>query len=173
MKKLLTILFVTAITFLPFSIQSLYAQSFQEEDLVINAGIGLGTTFSTFNANFGLPIGAGIEYGITTLESGSIGFGGDVGFVSGSGITMTTFGIRGSYYFTELLELDEPNLDTYAGLGIYYRNFSYENTTIDWGSGAYAAFHVGARYYFSESVGAYAEIGNNWGWFNLGVVLDI
>lgn len=172
MKKLLTVLILIS-GFVSLVPKDVSAQSFQEEDLVINAGIGFGTTFSTFNSNFGLPIGAGVEYAITSLDTGSIGIGGDIGFVSATGVTMTTFGARGSYYFTEVLELENPKLDTYAGLGLYYRNYSVSGSSVNWGSGVYAAFHVGARYYFTEIIGGYAELGNNWGWLNIGVAIKI
>ena len=56
--------------------QSDYA--FQEGDLVLNAGIGLGTTF-TFAGSLGLPFGAGVEYGITD----AMGVGGFLGYASG------------------------------------------------------------------------------------------
>lgn len=38
-------------------------QSFQDGDLIINAGIGLGSTF-VFAGGLGLPLGGGMEYGV-------------------------------------------------------------------------------------------------------------
>ncbi len=177
MKKLLVIIFAATFVFATSSITN-FAQAqdtggIQEGDLVINAGIGFGTTFSTFGANFGLPFGANVEYGITDLETGSIGLGGDFGISSGSGVTMTTFGARGSYYFNDLFDIENPDLDVYSGLGLYYRNFSISGTTSNWGTGVYAAFHAGVRYYFSDNIGGFAELGNNWGWLNLGVAIKL
>lgn len=172
MKKLLTRTVVTLFLFAALSSQNAVSQNFQEGDFVINAGIGLGTTFATYGGGFGLPFGAGAEYGIKDLETGSIGIGGDVGYVGGSGVSMTTFGVRGSYYLTEVFGIENDDLDLYAGLGIYYRNFSFSGFG-NWGSGVYPGFHAGARYYFADNIGGFAELGNNWGWLNIGVVFKL
>lgn len=147
------------------------APVFQESDIVINAGLGLGSTYS-WAGSLGLPFGAGVEYGITDLETGSIGVGGDFGMISGSGLTITYIGARGSYHFNELMELENNDLDLYGGLGLYYRNFSYSGSG-SFGSGITAAFHVGTRYYFSENFGIYGELGNNWGWLNAGAIFRL
>lgn len=170
MKKRLILKFTVLIF---AGISSLKAQSFSEEDLVLQAGIGLGTTFGTYGTGFGLPLGAGVEYGIKDLEKGAIGIGGDFGFVSASGVTVTSFGARGSYYLTELFEIDNEDLDIYTGLGLYYRNFNVSGSPYNWGSGVYPAFHAGARYYFSDNIGGFAELGNNWGWLNVGVAFKL
>ena len=36
-----------------------------------------------------------------------------------------TIGVRGSYHFNELLNLDNDKIDLYAGLGLGYRNISW------------------------------------------------
>jgi len=152
------------------------AQSFSEGDFVINAGIGLGTTFATYGAGgFGLPIGGGVEYGITDLETGSIGIGADIGYVGSDFVSVLTFGARGSYYLTEVFNIDNEKLDIYAGLGLYYRDYNIKGlgSAWDWGSGVYPAFHAGARYFFADNIGAYAELGNNWGWLNIGVTFKL
>ncbi|TYP95149.1 hypothetical protein LX73_0444 [Fodinibius salinus] len=182
MKKLLTYGWLI-LGFTLFSAYSTNAQDnmatsypFQEGDLVINAGIGLGATYSTFGGGgLGLPLGAGAEYGVADLETGIIGVGGDFGFISGSGVSILYIGGKGSYHFNELLELGNDNLDLYGGLGLYYRNYSFSNSFVssNVGSGMVAAFHLGARYYFSEQLGAYAELGNNWGWLNIGVAFKL
>ena len=87
------------------------AQSFQESDIIVNAGIGLGSTYSWVGLS--LPIGGGLEYGVKDLEVGSIGVGGDIGFISGGGLTITYLGAKGSYHFNELFELEDDNLDIY------------------------------------------------------------
>lgn len=170
MKKISYVVFSTLLA-LVFTTNT-QAQNFQEGDFLINAGIGLGTTFATYGGGFGLPLGGGVEYGITDLETGSIGIGGDVGYVGGSGVSMTTFGVRGSYYLTEVFDVDNEKLDLYAGLGIYYRNFSFSDFG-NWGSGVYPAFHAGGRYYFADNIGGFAELGNNWGWLNVGLVIKL
>lgn len=169
MKKLITttILF-TGLVF--FSISTISAQSFQKDDVIINAGIGLGGTYSW--SGLGLPLGGGVEFGVSDLDVGSIGVGGDIGFVSGSGLTITYIGGRASYHFNELFELENDDLDIYGGLGIYYRNFSYSGNQT-FGSGMLASFHAGTRYYLSDNVGIYGELGNNWGWLNIGAIFKL
>ncbi|EIM76779.1 hypothetical protein A3SI_08711 [Nitritalea halalkaliphila LW7] len=150
-----------------FSAQS---QTFQEKDVVLNAGIGFGTVYS---AGMGgtLPIGAGVEFGVTQLEKGVLGVGGEIGYAGFSGFSITYIGGRASYHFAELVDL-EDDWDFYGGLGIYYRSFStgFEGIRV---GGIFPAFHAGARYYFSERLGAYGEIGNTYGWLNLGVVFKL
>ena len=169
MKKLIlsTVLFFGLI----FSnLSDAAAQSFQKDDLIINAGIGVGGTYSW--AGLGLPLGGGVEYGVSDLEVGSIGVGGDLGFVSGSGLTITYIGGRASYHFNELFEVENEELDIYGGLGIYYSSFSYSGGG-SFANGMIASFHAGTRYYLSDNVGIYGELGNNWGWLNIGAIFKL
>ncbi len=161
---------VLCIGFMIFVQSNANAQTFKEGDLIVDAGIGLGSTYSW--SGLGLPLGAGLEYGMTNLEVGSIGIGGNIGFVSGNNLTIFYIGGRGSYHFNELLELEDDKVDLYAGLGIYYRNFNYSGGR-SFGSGLIGSFHAGGRYYFSENLAGFAELGNNWAWLNVGIALKI
>lgn len=146
------------------------AQSFVEGDMVINGGIGLGTTYS-WGAGLGLPFGGGLEYGITNLETGAIGIGGTVGYVGGTGLSILYIGGKGSYHYP--LENNE-DWDLYGGLSLLYRNFNWGSNFISANtSGVTVGFHLGARYYFSDNVGIYAELGNNWAWLNAGVAFKL
>lgn len=109
--------------------------AFQKGDVVINAGIGLGTTFA-FTGSLGLPFGGGVEYGITD----AIGVGGFAGFASGGGLSVFYIGGKASYYFNELLNIKNEMLDLYAGLGIYYRNFSFSGFNFGIGNGIRPGF---------------------------------
>lgn len=155
-----------------FSNFSATAQSFQKGDAVINGGIGIGTTYG-WGPGLGLPLGGGVEYGVTDFEVGSIGVGGDIGFVSGSGLTILYIGGKGTYHFNDLFEVENDDLDIYGGLGIYYRSLNYSGSNMTIGSGMVAGFHAGTRYYFADDIGGYAEIGNNWAWLNLGVIFKL
>lgn len=172
MKFKLTIVFI--FVFAGIFSQASHAQSFQKDDWVIHAGLGLGNTFS-YAGSGGLPVGAGVEYGITDLEKGAIGIGGDLGFVSMSGLNVLFIGAKGSYHFNDLFEIDDDSWDIYGGLGLYFRQFNWSGmgSTYSFNSGLYPAFHVGARYYFTESVGMYGELGNSWGWLNVGVAFKL
>lgn len=141
---------------------------FGEGDIIINAGIGLGTTFS-YGGSLGLPFGGSVEYGITDV----IGVGGETGFSSGSGLSVFYIGAKGSYHFNELLNIDNEQLDLYGGLGLFYRNFSVSGISFGISSGIYPAFHLGGRYYFSEKFGVHAELGNTYGWLKAGVTFKL
>ncbi len=149
-------------------------QSFEKGDIIVNAGIGLGTTFSFGFGGLGLPLGGGVEVGITD----AIGIGGEVGFVSGRNITVFYIGPKGYYHFNELLNIDNDALDIYGGLAIYYRNFNIKGFSGIPGFGAFGlssgitvGFHIGGRYYFTDKFGVNAELGNSYGWLKLGVCL--
>lgn len=141
--------------------------AFQESDLVINAGIGLGSTF-TYSGSL-VPFGASVEYGVTD----AIGVGGWVGYGSGNGLNVLYIGARGSYHFNELLNLENDMLDLYAGLSLYYRNFNVTGINFNVGSGVQLGFHIGGRYYFSDSFGVFAELGNGLGWLTAGVAFKL
>ena len=143
------------------------AQNFQKGDLIANAGIGLGSTF-TF-VGLGLPIGGGVEYGITD----KIGVGGEIGVVSGGGLTAFYVGPKGYYHFNELLNVQSEELDVYGGISILYRSFSVGDAFFTLSSGLYPGFHVGARYYFSEKFAAYAELGNSYSWLRVGAAIKL
>lgn len=163
MKKIYVFLLVFAGFFL--GTQKSEAQSFvlDEGDIIVNAGIGLGHTFSW--AGLGLPLGASLEYGIKE----NIGVGGDIGFVSGSGLTYLVIGAKGSYHFNELFKINDDTWDIYGGLGLYYQNYSFSGVTGTFSSGIHLGIHAGARYFFSDSFGVFAELGNTLGWAKVGV----
>jgi hypothetical protein len=148
--------------------QHAHAQVYEKGDVIINAGIGLGTTFSFGPGGLGIPFGGGAEFAITDV----IGVGGEFGFLSGSGITVFYIGPKGYYHFNELLNIENEALDVYGGLALFYRNFSFSGFGgFGLGSGIVPGFHVGGRYYFSEKFGVMAELGNSYGWLKLGVCL--
>jgi len=167
MKKLYFILIV--LSGILFHSQTSVAQevntSFQEGDLIVNAGIGLGTTFS-YAGTLGLPFGGGVEYGITD----AIGIGGETGFASGGGLSVFYLGAKGSYHFNDLLKIEDNKWDVYGGLGLFYRSFTVTGINFGLGSGIIAGFHAGARYYFSDKFGVNGELGNTYAWLKAGVV---
>lgn len=136
---------------------------FQKEDIVINAGIGLGKTFS-YGGTIGLPLSASVEYGITDV----IGVGGRIGYIPSKNLNVFLIGAKGSYHFNELLDLEVENLDLYAGVDLFYRNFS-----VLINSGLEVGFHLGGRYYFSETFGVHAEFGYGLAWLTGGVAFKL
>lgn len=129
----------------------------------LNIGIGLGS-------NYGLPIGASLDFGITdnislgaylgyASKTEELGFG----FVSYKwNYTAILMGARAAYH----LKLVD-NLDTYGGvlLGYNYGSVSLQGdrngffgAEPEYGGLAWAGF-IGGRYRFSERMGAFAELG--------------
>ena len=144
------------------------AQNFEEGQIGINAGIGIG-------GGFGIPIGLSGEYGISDKlgVGGFLGFAGkseDLGFYK---VKYSYFlvGARANYHF----DLDIDNLDPYAGVILGYNAASVKldgapaGTPSPTAGGAVFGAHAGARYFFTESIGAYAEVGYGLGIINLGV----
>ena len=156
MKKLA----VTLIIFISALIAGkAHAQAFQQGDKLLNLGLGLNSYYSG-----GVPFGASFEVGIDD----DLSVGANVDYLSTSNygyrFTALYFGGRGSYHFNRILNIKDEKFDLYAGAGLGYRSFSwadsYNGISIDsYGSGIYLGIHLGAKYYFSDTVGAFAEIG--------------
>ncbi|MDR0371057.1 MAG: hypothetical protein LBH80_04300 [Prevotellaceae bacterium] len=156
------------------------AQVFSQGDKVVNVGIGFGSYLGGSGYSIIIPPLAGsFEYGIVDgLINGnaSIGVGGYLGFASEKTFdwhyNYFILGARGAFHYQFV-----DKLDTYAGLILGY------NITSSSGSGigvnnnslsgfAYSTF-VGARYYFTESIAAFAEIGYGISILQLGVAIKL
>ncbi len=147
---------------------------YQKGDNLLNLGIGLGVL------NYGgLPIGASFEHGFTK----DISAGGSFDYLSwsdsyfGSKYTwrIMYFAARGSYHFNELLSLDNEKLDVYGGAGLGFQTFS-SGDNFGTGYGGYSNrvflnLHAGARYYFSNNFGGFAELGYGVSTLKLGLAL--
>jgi hypothetical protein len=144
----------------------------------LNAGIGLGSY--GLSGTGGLPLTASFEHGF----SKNISAGVEAGLIQRKfaidwKYTYLVFGARGSYHLNEALKIASPQLDVYGGAGLFYRHFKvkYNDHTEDEfdfkSSGGDVVFelHAGARYMFSEKVGAYAELGYGISPLKLGVSL--
>ena len=137
----------------------------------LNAGIGLGSY--GLAGTGGLPITASFEHGISKNISAGVTAGmikrtyaGDIKY------TYLITGVRGSYHFNELLKVENPKVDLYGGLSLFYRHYSFKYTYLSGGDetehgdtyksaggNVDFAIHAGARYLFANNVGAYAELG--------------
>lgn len=170
MKKLLSSLLILAL--LSFFSEGAMAQAYQKGDKLLNLGIGLGT----YGAG-GIGLGGSFEYGIhEAISVGALaGFSGRANYL-GSGVrwSVLTIGARGSYHFNELLNLDTDQIDLYAGLGLGYRNISwnYNGSGLGngYGSGGILFLgHIGGRYYLKPNLGIFAELGSSFGVLQAGV----
>lgn len=124
----------------------------------LNAGIGLGGWGGIGYAG-GIGLGASFEAGVTK----NITVGGIGAFRSYSGYgSYYSIGARGSYHFNELLSLANDKVDLYAGLGLIYSGWSWNESFVGI-RGSYGGVglggHVGGRYFFSDKIGGYAEAG--------------
>jgi hypothetical protein len=165
-----------------------FAQNFDKGSSGINAGIGLGPGYYGGGYGFAFGVNGSYEYGIVKIPMGDklhgvIGIGGLAGI---SWTTSNTYGgdwrytnwtiaARGTYHFIFM-----DKFDPYAGILLGYRGQSWKWTGT--GSGPWDAgssggftggFFVGARYYFSDGFGVYAELGYLLNVLNVGVTFKI
>ena len=85
-------------------------------------------------------------------------------------------GGRGEYHFDKSeLKIQNDNLDLYAGLTLGFNIVTVSEPNIVTGGysaqGSYFLFglHIGGRYYFSQNIGAFLELGYGVGYITGGV----
>jgi hypothetical protein len=170
MKKLilLSVLFIAFIT--------VKAQDpiFVKGDKVINLGLGLDT-YTRFSLSG--------EYGILDgiVDKGSIGVGAfaSYGFeIFGSKYyheNQVLAGVRGTFHYPFI-----DKLDTYGGLALglsfthkswdkAYWGYDDSDNYVDINSGLF----VGARYYLTEKIAPFAELGYGLGYLTVGVAIKL
>lgn len=140
---------------------------FEKGDRLLNLGVGVNSYYSG-----GIPISAIYEVGITP----QISVGGGIDYLSheyaytynfSRRFTALYIGARGSYHFNELLKINDERFDVYGGLSLGFRSFTwrdnanniYNPVDSSYGSGLFLGIHVGGRYYFSNRIGAFLELG--------------
>ena len=145
---------------------------FQKGTTAINAGIGLGSYYSGITIP---PLSISLDYGVADNlingNNGSISVGGFAGYTASShgyGAYKSTFsyialGGRGAFHYQFA-----PKLDTYAGLLVSNVDTSWVATSgINW------TIFLGGRYFFTEKIGAFAELGYGFYNLNLGVTFKL
>ena len=155
---------------------------FHKGTTAINAGIGLGSYSDSLSLP---PLSVSLDYGVADNlingNNGSISVGGFAGYTAGShtyGAYKSTFsyialGGRGAFHYQFA-----PKLDTYAGLMVSYdiasasSNSSYVDTSVATSSINWTLF-LGGRYFFTEKIGAFAELGYGFYNLNLGVTFKL
>ncbi|MEX2230554.1 MAG: hypothetical protein WD824_00225 [Cyclobacteriaceae bacterium] len=158
MKNILKFLCVIAMV---FSATFASGQArYNKGDMLLNVGFGLGYYYG----NGGIPLIASFEF----APSDVITVGPYISYTSrgytGFRYTFLDFGVRGSYHFSELFEIRNEKVDVYGGanLGYAVSSFSYDNAFYDdniYPSRVQFGLHAGARYFFSEKVAGYGELG--------------
>jgi hypothetical protein len=168
-----------------------FTQSFEKGNQGINAGIGLGNGYYGGGYGFGFGVNGSYEYAIVEVPMGSklkgvVGVGGLAGvsfttfsydYWSGGEYHYTNYTIaaRGTYHF-----IFHDKFDPYAGL-----TFGYQGSVVKWkgdtsapdynyNSGYFrVGLFVGARYFFTDTFGVYAELGYMLNFLNMGVTFKI
>ncbi|MDR1763271.1 MAG: hypothetical protein LBR64_04880 [Dysgonamonadaceae bacterium] len=168
-KLFLTVIFSVCL------IAGAFAQdAFQKGDKVINLGVGLHSWLTINHADASFPpIGASLDYSLISGlldDHAAIGVGGYVGFASskwhysedlGYNLIDMVFGARGTFHYQFV-----DRLDTYGGVLIGYDVVSKNNfgngaivdNTNSKSSAVYGTF-IGGRFYFTENIAVYAELG--------------
>ena len=154
---------------------------FQKGTTAINAGIGLGSYYSGITIP---PLSVSLDYGVADNlingNNGSISVGGFAGYTASShtyGTYKSTFsyialGGRGAFHYQFA-----PKLDTYAGLMVSYDIASASSNNVDTSwvatSGINWTLFLGGRYFFTEKIGGFAELGYGFYNLNLGVTFKL
>ena len=154
---------------------------FHKGTTAINAGIGLGSYYSGITIP---PLSVSLDYGVADNlingNNGSISVGGFAGYTASShtyGAYKSTFsyialGGRGAFHYQFA-----PKLDTYAGLMLGYHIASYSSNINGYpgisGSGIDLGVLLGARYFFTDHVGMFTELGYSVPYWNLGVTFKL
>jgi hypothetical protein len=175
-----------------FSLNCVNAQVISKGDRIITAGIGFGSYLGGRDYSITVsPIGASFEYCVIDNlfdENSAIGVGGYLGYTAKKWsnrmdveeaeamevkYTYTSIAAKGYFHYNFV-----PDLDTYGGLALGYNIVGRKATPSDYlhstsSSGVGFSLFVGARYYFSSSIGAYAEIGYGIAALELGLSIKL
>jgi len=173
-----------------------FSQPFGKGSQAINLGIGFGNSgsFGTYYSGFLPSASASYEYGIVEIPMGSqmtgvVSAGAYVGWSlskysysnwnSGDYYLSTdlVMGVRGNYHF-----IFHDQFDPYAGLifGIDIQSAKWHSDGNDndpgvdfTGTTPFAGIYAGARWFFTDSFGVYAEVGWLISVINAGVTFKI
>jgi hypothetical protein len=179
-KKLVVVLLLTAIAVGSVSALDFtnYAEGIRDSKFFINFGIGWGPGIGDYEFERKLPpISASVEYalaislpitvggyfGITTYDDTRTYWGGITYVTTHYTGTLIGLGVKAAYH----VDFGVRNLDTYAGLLLGYLSWKYENTVrgisttvvTDNDDEFFFGIHLGARYFFTNNIGAYIELG--------------
>jgi hypothetical protein len=171
---------------------AVHAQTFQKGTNVVSAGVGLGSSILSYSGSKQTPaLSLQYEKGLWDIGGpGVISLGGYVGYKgykyagkSGSyeydqKWNYTVIGVRSAYHYTGL-EVDK--LDVYGGIMLSYNILKYkfsDNSTSaplvsegSYGSTVGFSLYLGGRYYFTDNLAAFAELGYGVSYLNLGLAL--
>lgn len=157
------------------------AQQFQNGTTTANAGIGFGTALGGLGKSRP-AISVSVDHGIWDVGGpGVISLGGyigntgyrytDLGFTAKWNYTI--IGVRGAYHYNGFT--NTPELDLYGGVMLGYNIAKYSSDSTNdsfansYGSGVGLTGFIGGRWFFTEQVGAYLELGYGVSSLNAGI----
>lgn len=174
---------------------------FDEGANVLGLGVGIGGNYGIGFSGSGVSqtpaIALHFDHGMGDLGPGTWGLGGFLGYKSykysydnnyylnnyrsSYKWTYTVVGVRGTWHYNEWHGLDK--LDTYGGLMLAYRISSFKDETnypsgaVKFNAGTYSGVSftglLGARYYFTDKIGAYLEAGFGVSVLQLGLAVKL
>lgn len=193
MKKLLIVLSI-------FISLTTEAQEFHTGTQVLSAGIGFGSNWGFGRGGTQTPaLSVSYEQGIWDIDGpGVISLGGYIGHKSykykynspyywyNEKLSYTIIGLRSAYHFNMI---DADKLDLYAGamlsfnLAKYKYDYGYHdpsygyrqdfNRSNTYGNHLGISFYGGARYYFSDNMAVFGELGYGVAYLNIGVAFKL
>lgn len=135
--------------------------SYAKGDKLLNVGVGLSSYY------YGNPIGISFESGIDK----DISLGAQLDYNSSNyygysgGYTAYYLGARGSFHFNRILNIRQKKIDLYAGVGLGYQRFRWNDRSYGYSynygyrSGLFFNYFIGGKYYFTDKIGAFVELG--------------
>ncbi len=160
---------------------------FREGDMVLNIGLGLGTSLyrGRYYSMRVPPVSASFELGIQDdfiTEDMTLGVGGYVGYAAsryqlrnvnwGWDYNYLVFGGRASLHYPIV-----EQLDTYGGIMlaanvVISSAFGSNQTQVSaQGGGFIYSLYAGGRYYFAERIAVFGEIGYGVSYLNAGIAI--
>lgn len=175
MKKVISI-FCFALFF--FAAQTASAQAeIDKGNVLLNAGVGFGYYYGGGGTSLALSaewainnfISIGPYLGISSSNYNYAGYG-------KYSVTFLDIGARGSYHFSQHLNLDTDKLDLYGGVGLGYVATSYSDEWAGYdpySGGIRGSLFGGARWYFSDKFAVNGEVGFGYAPLLLGVTFKL
>jgi hypothetical protein len=161
---------------------------FHKGSTMANVGLGLGLGYGYYGTFKSTPaMSLSVEHGVAEgIGPGTIGIGGLVGYKGfhydypGTNYKSTWSNIivaaRGTYHYNVF---ENPKLDTYGGISLGVRIQKWTDTYYDEipelkgysSSTAYltSGIFVGARYFLSDNIGAFTELGYDMSYLKIGI----
>jgi hypothetical protein len=162
---------------------SAYEKVFDAGTKVLSAGVMITGVYDGYGDTVLPPLNISFDYGVKFRENVPVSFGGMIAYardsydIGNSGdkcyYDYYFLGFRSAFHFTEMLKVDY--LDLYAGIiaGHEFVNHDYSSSGSSYnpkGSRFIAGGYGGARYYLTNNIAAFSEIGlGGLGFLNVGV----